>query len=119
MAFAANASRRTGILQTFLKPYALVVGAGLLLGGTDHISWKIDFLANAGALEYRRDAGEAVVTAARRVLQKAAAAFIAEAVINGFANTRRRNAPAAVNPLRYLANSSFDRTLAAIRMDLD
>ena len=45
MAFAADASRRTGILQTFLTAYALVVGAGLLLGGTDHISWNIDFLA--------------------------------------------------------------------------
>jgi hypothetical protein len=45
MAVAANASRRTGILQTFLTAYALVVGAGLLLGGTDHISWNIDFLA--------------------------------------------------------------------------
>lgn len=45
MAFAANASRRTGILQTFLTAYALVVGAGLLLVGTDHISWNIDFLA--------------------------------------------------------------------------
>jgi hypothetical protein len=47
MAFAANASRRTGILQSFLTPYALVVGAGLLLGGTGHISRNIDFLANA------------------------------------------------------------------------
>ncbi len=47
MAFAANASRRTGILQSFLTPYALVVGAGLLLGGANHISWKIDVLANA------------------------------------------------------------------------
>jgi hypothetical protein len=47
MGLAADASRRTGILQTFLTPYALVVGAGLLLGGTDHISWNIDFLANA------------------------------------------------------------------------
>jgi hypothetical protein len=53
-------------------PYALVVGAGLVLGGTDHISWNIDFLASAGAFEYWRGAGEAVVTAARRVLQNAA-----------------------------------------------
>ncbi|MGC1861962.1 MAG: hypothetical protein WA733_12805 [Methylocystis sp.] len=34
-------------MQSFVTLYALVVGAGLLLGGTDHISWKIDFLANA------------------------------------------------------------------------
>ena len=59
MAFAANASRRTGILQTFLTPYALVVGAGLLLGGTDHISWNIDFLANA------RQRGRARISARR------------------------------------------------------
>jgi hypothetical protein len=47
MAFQADASRRTGIWQTFLTPYALTVGAGLPLGGTGHISWNIDFPANA------------------------------------------------------------------------
>jgi hypothetical protein len=59
MAFAARASRRTGILQSFLTPYALVVGAGLLLGGTDHISWNIDFLANV------RQRGRARISARR------------------------------------------------------
>ena len=94
MAFAANASRRTGILQSFLTPYALVVGAGQLLGGTDHISWKIDFLANArppararlniGAARgkpWSRRLGACCKTRRRPViLQKAAAALIAEAV---------------------------------------
>ncbi len=73
-------------------PYALVVGAGLLLGGADHIpgiSTSSPTPAGTGALACWRGAGDAVITLARRMLQnaaasrdlqKAAAALIAEAV---------------------------------------
>lgn len=40
-------------------------------------------------------------------------------VLNGFANMRRCNAPAAANLLRYLATGSFDRAIASIRMDFE
>jgi hypothetical protein len=70
-------------------PCALVVGAGLPLGGTDHISGNIDLLASAGAYDYRRGAGKpwsrrrGASCKARRgsvIMRKAAAVLIAEAV---------------------------------------
>ena len=53
------------------------------------------------------------------ILRKAAAVLIAEAVNKWICEHGRRNAPVAVNPLRYLAKGSFDWTLAFIQMDLD